>query len=82
MLYNEVKENQDYKFYQEVNEVYKKSAKLCEEHSRKTNKIRKYDALLYEYLQQKSLDSSPIQKIEGVVEVKKCYQFISEVWGN
>lgn len=82
VLYNEVKENQDYKFYQEVNEVYKKYAMLCEEHSRRTNKIRKYDALLYEYLQQKSADMSSIQKIEGVVEIKKCYQFISEVWGN
>lgn len=50
VLYDEVKENQDYKFYQEVNEVYRKHAQLCEEHARRSNKIRKdKESALYFY---------------------------------
>lgn len=82
VLYDEVKENQDYTYYQDISQIYKNHARLCEEHSRATNKIRKYDALLYEYLQQKSSDISLIQKIDGVIGVKKRYEFLCEIWGD
>ena len=63
VLYDEIKESQNYKCYQNLIEIYRKYAEFCEQHSKKTNRIGKYDALIYEYLLQRSCDINPFQKI-------------------